>query len=184
MKKTLLLAILILSACGSSTVRATSEEPEELRATGTGPANLPKTATPTADHAPYYGDFPIHIVDTGISPKWKLEETAELWNTATGCEIFSFERESPLAQVVTVEQTNLPEADYWGEFTVGANILKLNIAGGKPNQSTTLHELGHTFGLPELNGIHDSIMNQYRTTSTLSQGDIESARKLNKYRCL
>lgn len=111
------------------------------------PAAIAKPAPEWSIHPPTQVPTvsPIFLdVAPGVDAAWQVEHAAWLWDSLTGCELFTVDPAQPSSGTVTVRQVFDPMSVYWGHTSGSA--VELN-AGYGFGLMVIMHELGHVLGL-------------------------------------
>lgn len=170
---------LSLIACGSGSGTSTPAGPGETITTESQPE--PTTTSTTREVYSPTNSSNIYILDTGVSDNWRVQESVELWNTVTDCELFTNEI-TELQRTVKIVEVNKSNADYWGLGPAYPDYeILLNIAY-KPHIHVITHELGHALGLQH-NDKADSVMNHNELNTTPSPTDVATVLALNAGHC-
>lgn len=132
-------------------------------------------------------------IDPDVSAEWRIEAAAELWEQATGCDLFTFEptHEGQLTYRI-MEEANLETADGAGAAGLammpdsGADSLWIKLdPEWKDWNVVAVHELGHALGIYHT-GEAEDIMSGLAPThdrTDLSEYEVVLARELNAKRC-
>lgn len=126
------------------------------------------------------------LVEQGVTAQWGVEEAAQAWNDAIGCEVFITTPDRDAHVIFRVEEVpdlKLGETEVGGYAALDAGVVRLN-PDWLEVPGVAAHELGHLLGLGHYD-VREGMMAGYANAdrSHFSDREIGDAQAAQMDRC-